>query len=163
MCKLSDALLVIDLQNGVCQDSYQPQKLTLLVNQRMNEYNKTNRAVIFIQHCDSELIYQEKNWEIIPQINQPDDAYFVQKKHASAFYKTDLQQLLTKIEVESIEICGAQTEYCVDSTIKVAHSLGYKLTMLPNATTTMDNKYMSAAKTIQLYENIWDRRFVDFI
>jgi hypothetical protein len=51
----------------------------------------------------------------------------------------------------------------VDSTIKVAHSLGYKLNMLPNATTTMDNKYMSAAKTIQFYENIWDRRFVDFI
>lgn len=90
--------------------------------------------------------------EFIPQINQPDDAYFVQKKYASAFYKTDLQQLLTKIEVESIEICGAQTEYCVDSTIKVAHSLGYKLTILPNATTT-----------IQFYENIWDRRFVDFI
>lgn len=42
MCKLSDALLVIDLQNGVCQDSYQLQKLTLLVNQRIDEYNKTN-------------------------------------------------------------------------------------------------------------------------
>lgn len=35
----------------------------------------------------------------------------------------DLQQLLTKIDVESIETYETQTEYCVDSTIKVAHSL----------------------------------------
>jgi nicotinamidase-related amidase len=42
MCKLSDVLLVIDLQNGVCQDSYQLQKFALLVNQRIDKYNKTN-------------------------------------------------------------------------------------------------------------------------
>ncbi len=70
---------------------------------------------------------------------------------------------MTKIDVESIETCETQAEYCVDSTIKVAHSLGYKLNILPNATTTMDNRYMSAAKTIQFYENIWDRRFVNFV
>ncbi len=42
MSKLSDVLLVIDLQNGVCQDSYQLQKSTSLVTQRIDKYNKTN-------------------------------------------------------------------------------------------------------------------------
>jgi len=161
--QLSDALLVIDLQNGVCQRIYQREKLIFLVNQRIELYLKEECPIIFVQHNDSELIHQENAWKIISQLIQPDQAFYVQKEHANAFYHTNLQQLLTQLDVESIEICGAQTEYCVDTTVKVAHSLGYQLQMLPNATTTFDNAYMSANNTIRFYEGIWNRRFVTFI
>ena len=58
--------------------------------------------------------------------HQPTD-YYLLKTHANSFFQTNLQATLTELGVESIEFCGAQTEYCVDTTIRVAHSLGLSL------------------------------------
>ncbi|MEX6013261.1 isochorismatase family protein [Mammaliicoccus sciuri] len=51
----------------------------------------------------------------------------VYKTHTNAFYHTNLQQVLNELEVKSLEICGAETPFCVDSRVKFIHSLGYKL------------------------------------
>lgn len=79
--------------------------------------------------------------------------------HANAFYKTNLNHLLEENKASNLEICGAQTEYCVDTTIKMAHGLGYKLQMVKGLNTTFDNSFMSAKDTISFYENIWNHRF----
>ncbi|HPR81132.1 MAG TPA: hypothetical protein PK268_04415 [Enterococcus sp.] len=61
MCKLSDVLLVIDLQIGVCQDNYQLQKLTLLVNQRMNTIKLIKQLLLFNMVIRSSFI-KRKIW-----------------------------------------------------------------------------------------------------
>lgn len=63
--------------------------------------------------------------------------------------------------MRELEICGAQTEYCVDTTIKMAHGLGYQLSMRYGASSTFDNQFMTAKETIQFYENIWEEYFLD--
>lgn len=61
MCKLSDVLLVIDLQIGVCQDNYQLQKLTLLANQRMNTIKLIKQLLLFNMVIRSSFI-KRKIW-----------------------------------------------------------------------------------------------------
>lgn len=164
--QLCDALVVIDLQNGVCHDQTEIFGLELLtkqVNERILLYKEQQRQIIFVQHCDKELISGTKDWEIIPEIIQPSEARYVEKMHANAFFETTLQNMLMELNVQTLEICGAQTEYCVDTSIKVAHHLGYQVKMLPSLTTTYDHPFMSAQDTIAFYEKIWDRRFVEFI
>ena len=51
---------------------------------------------------------------------------FVRKTHANSFYKTNLKEILDQLSVNRIEFCGAQTEYCMDATIKFAHGLDTK-------------------------------------
>ncbi|MNO01719.1 hypothetical protein D3C81_2219460 [compost metagenome] len=51
----------------------------------------------------------------------------------------------------------------MDATIKFAHGLGYNNFMVPNGTATINNSFMSAEETIHFYENIWNRRFLEFI
>lgn len=70
--------------------------------------------------------------------------------------------LLTELDCHSIELCGAQAEYCIDTTVKFAHGLGYQLMMCRGATTTYDNPFMKAKETIAFYEKIWDKRFLTF-
>ncbi|WKB37298.1 isochorismatase family protein [Terrilactibacillus sp. S3-3] len=84
------------------------------------------------------------------------------KTHANAFYKTDLNDKLVKLNVHQFEICGAQTEYCVDTTIRMAHGLGYKLFMKKGLTTTLNNDLLGAKTIIAHHENIWDGRFLTF-
>lgn len=167
MNPLADVLLVIDLQNGVCHTGedtiYQFEKLIPLVNNRITCYQAKNRPIIFVQHTEEGLEIGSSAWELVPELFQSAKHHFIGKTHANAFYRTSSQELLIELGVNSIELCGAQTQYCMDATIKVAHSLGYQLFMLKSATTTYDDALLSAPDMIRFYEQIWDTRFLTLV
>ena len=65
MEKLSDALLIIDLQKGVCLENGTIDhfaELIALVNERINRYRKQEKPIIFIQHCDEDLLENSEAW-----------------------------------------------------------------------------------------------------
>ncbi|WP_146548002.1 isochorismatase family protein [Rummeliibacillus suwonensis] len=130
---------------------------------RISLYKELDKPVIFVQHCDDELVPEEDSWNINSKIDFRKQDLFVRKTHANSFYKTNLKDLLDILSIHSIEFCGAQTEYCMDATIKFFHGLGYKNYMVRKATSTLNNAYMSAKETINFYENIWSNRFLEFI
>jgi nicotinamidase-related amidase len=160
----SDALLVIDLQNGVCRgltDIDHLEKIIQQTNELIQQYHDDEKKVIFIQHNEKGLERNSIEWEILPEIvTSPTDIY-VDKTHANSFYHTNLQEVLQENDITSLEICGAQTQYCIDSTVKMAHGLGYKLRMQEKGTTTYDNDFMTAKDTITFYEDIWKDRFLE--
>ncbi len=162
---LADALLIIDLQNGVCyQDNRSTDHLSQLipmVNSLICNYSDQKRPIIFVQHCDEELVKGTTAWEIISELHTEKGTHFVNKTHANAFYHTNLQEILTQLSVASLEICGAQTQYCVDITVKFAHGLGYQLTMQTAGSTTYDTSVLTAEKMIHFYEDIWAERFLN--
>lgn len=166
MKPLADAYLIVDLQNGVCKDftddTYLDQLITK-INKRIAEYHQHKLPIIFIQHNDNKLVENTTAWQILPGLHTEFATHFIQKTHANAFLHTDLRKTLQKDHVRSLEICGAQTEYCVDTTIKFAHGMGYKLQMIPKSTLTIDNSYMTYQTSIEFYENIWNHRFLTFI
>ena len=162
----ADVLIVIDLQNGVCfsgEHLFDLQNLLTKVNNRIALYREHQKPIIFVQHCDEELIPEEEVWAIHADLNVQEQDYLVRKEHANSFYKTNLQTILEQLAVQRIEFCGAQTEYCMDATIKFAHGLGYENLMVRHATSTLNNPFMTARETIDFYENIWNNRFLRFI
>lgn len=166
MPKLSDALLIIDLQKGVCFDGKTIDhfsELMSLVNQRITCYREQNKVILFVQHCDEDLVPQSPAWEFVEELDYQKHDLTIQKTHANSFYQTNLQELLQQNHINSLEICGAQTQFCIDTTVKFAHGLGYRLTMLKNGSITFDNDFLSAKETIAFYETIWDRRFLQLI
>ncbi|MCY9662369.1 cysteine hydrolase family protein [Paenibacillus chondroitinus] len=166
MGNCADVLLVIDLQNGVCYDKehlFELEKLLAKVNERILLYRKLDKQIIFVQHCDEELVPGEELWAINAKLDVQAQDFLIKKIHANSFYKTSLKENLDQLNVSSIEFCGAQTEYCMDATIKFAHGLGYKNLMVRNATSTLNNPFMSAEETINFYENMWSHRYLEFI
>lgn len=162
----ADVLIVIDLQNGVCYSGdhlFDLENLLTKVNNRIALYRELHKPIIFVQHCDEDLVPEGELWAINAHLDVQEQDFFVRKTHANSFYKTNLKNLLDQLAVHRIEFCGAQTEYCMDSTIKFAHGLGYENFMMQKATSTLDNQFMSAKETIDFYENIWNRRFLEFI
>lgn len=162
MAQLADTLIVIDLQNAL-QDCYDFNNLIEKTNLRIQSYRKENRPIIFIQHHDQDLIKGSEDWQLFDGLDFKKSDLFSEKAHANAFYHTDLQQILQRHNLQTLEICGAQTNYCCNATIIMAHGLGYKITMGHNMTTTTDNDYLDATSTISFFENIWDHRFLSFV
>lgn len=159
---MKEALLIIDLQKGVCKGAsplYQVDILIERVNQRIAEYRQKNLPIIFIQHEDEELVKESESWRLHPDLQALATDHFVGKTHANSFYHTRLQEVLQQENVDALEIWGAQTQYCVDATVKFAHGLGYQLFMEKGGSTTADNSFMSAEQTIAFYEDIWRNRF----
>lgn len=162
----ADVLIVIDLQNGVCfnkEHLFELEKLLIKVNERISLYRKLHKQIIFVQHCDEELVPGEEHWALNAKLDVQAQDFLINKVHANSFYKTNLKEILDQLNVHSIEFCGAQTEYCMDATIKFAHGLGYENFMVRDATSTLNNSFMSAEETINFYENMWSHRFLEFI
>lgn len=143
---MTKALLVIDLQNGVCHIAF---------------FRSQDLPIIFIQHESSSLLKGSAEWKLISGLNYQSNDFYIKKTHLNSFYKTKLQEILNKLQVRELEICGAQTEYCVDTTIKMAHGLGCQLSMKSGASSTFDNQFMTAMQTIKFYEKIWEENFLD--
>jgi nicotinamidase-related amidase len=160
------ALLIIDLQIGVQSEDTPLYNLANVidgVNRRIRLFREKNNPVIFVQHNDNELILNSPSWQIFPELDCKDTDIYINKTHANSFYKTNLKNQLMKLNINKLEICGAQTEYCVDTTIRMAHGLGYQLFMKKGLTTTLNNDLLGAKTIIEHHENIWNNRFLTFI
>jgi nicotinamidase-related amidase len=60
------------------------------------------------------------------------------KTHPSSFWETDLDQRLKALGVENLVLCGFMTHVCVNSTARGAFNLGYRATVIGDATATRD-------------------------
>ncbi|WP_314062279.1 cysteine hydrolase family protein [uncultured Vagococcus sp.] len=163
---MANCLIIIDLQRGLHTETaplYQLDKVLRIANERITDYRKKNLPIIFIQHKDQELVPATDPWKLMKQLDNRGSDYYIEKTHANSFYRTSLSNLLTELAVKEIEFCGAQTEYCVDTTIRVAHSLGYTLSMIRGSTTTLDSQELTAEQIINHHEAIWNQRFLTFI
>ncbi|EOL50802.1 cysteine hydrolase family protein [Enterococcus caccae] len=160
------ALIVIDLQNGlnhVGSGLFQLTDILTGVNQRIAEYRNNHLPIIFIQHEDADLVVGSHNWQLFKQLDAQSKDFYIRKTHANSFYQTNLKELLDKLSISELEFCGAQTEYCVDTTIRMAHGLGYSCFMKRGLSTTLNNDFLGAQTIIQHHESLWDRRFLTFI
>ena len=70
------------------------------------------------------------------------------KHHGSAFNGTDLDEKLKKVSVDTVVICGMQSEYCVDSAVRSAVERGYKVVLVADGHSTFDTRVLRAADII---------------
>jgi nicotinamidase-related amidase len=81
------------------------------------------------------------------------------KRRNSGFYDTDLDAKLKAADIDALVICGMQTEYCVDATVRSAFERGYRVTVAADAHTTFDSDILPAATIIAHTEHIWNGRY----
>lgn len=154
----ADVLLVIDVQNGLSQAAGYT-ALVDRINERLDIYHDEDRPVIFMQHTDDEMTYGSDAWRLDTRLHrQADDTVFL-KYHTDSFYETGLADRLHHILAESVEVCGLQTEYCVDTAFRVGHDRGFDMITTAGMSTTFDTPELSAAMIRKHHEGIWNGSF----
>lgn len=145
-------VVVVDMQNGVLTTPrFDRAGRCARINQLIAAADRT----LFIRHVGPGLEVNTDGWQIVPELQQPAHALYVDKTACDSFWQTNLAALLDQQGISRFVICGCATDYCVDTTIKVGASLGYHITVAADAHTTADRTYVSAPQQIDQYNEIW--------
>ncbi|MEJ2792048.1 cysteine hydrolase family protein [Iodobacter sp. LRB] len=155
---MKTAMLIIDVQEALCSGEYAAFEAAQVIN-RINAVAQLARQnkvpVIYIQHeaNDGLLEYGSVGWQLAVGLQAQPDDLFIRKTASDSFHNTNLHTLLKDLGTEHLIICGLQSEFCVDTTVRRALALGYPVTLIADGHSTVDNGVLSAAQ-ISAHHNV---------
>ena len=133
------ALLVIDVQDfyfpGGRSELVEPEKAAEKAAVAIREAREAGNPVIFIQHKSASGM--EINKLITPR---PGEQIFV-KEEVNSFMGTGLKEYLDSLQVDTLVICGMQTQMCVEAAVRAAHDFGFGVILLHDACATRNLKF----------------------
>lgn len=145
-------LVAIDVQNGfhdpswgathnpACEDN---------IRELLGHWRSRGWPVVLVRHDStsptSPLRPGQPGNNLQPGIDGP-HSLFVTKTVNSAFYGTpDLDAWLTESGYSEIVIGGITTNFCCETTARMAGNLGYRVTFVIDATRTFDHRTLDGA------------------
>jgi nicotinamidase-related amidase len=87
-------------------------------------------------------------WQIHPDLTPRESDVVIQKWTPDAFYRTSLQEELTRGGIKQVILTGMQTEYCIDTTCRHAFALDYQVILVRDGHSTYDTSLLSATQVI---------------
>ena len=153
------ALLVINVQNGVYTEGeshvHRGEETLVRINTLIDKAHCAGCPIVYIRHEDEELVPHTWPWESVDALKITPTALSVSKHNGSAFHDTELDDILNARSIEEIVISGMQTQFCVDSTVRHAHTLGYGVEVAADAHTTHDSAVLTARQIIDHHNATW--------
>ncbi|MEX3777638.1 cysteine hydrolase family protein [Pseudomonas sp. MYb118] len=150
---MASALLIIDVQQALCAGEYECFEIARVIdtiNDLSARARKAGVPVVVVQHeeQDGPFKHGADGWQLAAGLNvAPGDGH-VHKTTGDSFYQTPLQKLLPIQDFERLVICGLQTDYCVNATVRQALKLGYDVVLAADAHSTVDNGNLTAEDII---------------
>jgi nicotinamidase-related amidase len=158
---INKALLVIDVQVGIIEGfhAYRGREVLEQINRLLAKARASNTPIIYVQH-DGEaghpLEVGTEGWQIHPDIKPREGELIIRKRASDSFFETTLRQELETRGIKHLVVTGCMTEYCVDTTTRRAVSIGYDVTLVSDAHTTIDSKLLTAAQIIAHHNALLD-------
>lgn len=148
---MTSALLIIDVQNALCfgeHAAFDSARIIENANLLAARFRRAGRPVVFVQHESEDAPLQRgtHGWALAQGLHVEPADHIVAKTVADSFHRTQLQPLLQKWGVTSLTVCGLQSEFCIDTTVRRAMALGYPVTLVSDGHSTQDNAVLTAAQ-----------------
>ena len=136
LARPKDALLIIDVQNAVVDAAHQRDERVATMAVAVEHARRKQVPVIWVQHSDPWLVRDSEDWRIVPELSPLEEEHRVHKLYRSSFEATNLEEILSELEVGHLYVAGAETNNCVRHTSHAALERGYDVTLLSDAHTT---------------------------
>ncbi len=148
---MKTALLIIDVQHALCtgeEAAFDIERVIERVNAVATKARASGAPVILIQHEEDggPLQFGISGWHLAEGLETLPGDLRVRKTACDSFHQTDLHRLLQEREITNLVICGLQSEFCVDATVRRALALGYPVLLVADGHSTIDNGVLSAAQ-----------------
>jgi len=158
------ALLVVDVQEAaVARGPYRVEEVVRNIAALVAACRAAGVEVVYVQHDGLPGEDEEpgaQGWEIHAPIGPAPGERVLRKRFNSAFRSTDLRSYLRGRGVSTLLLVGIQTEYCVDTTCRVAFEHGFTVVMPEMTNTTFDNGDVQARQIHEMVNRrIWAGRF----
>ena len=132
------ALLVVDVQNAAVERAHEPDAVVANVGSLVEKARRERVPVVWVQHSDEQLARESEAWQIVAELTPGDAEPLVDKNYGDSFEDTILETVLSGLGVGRLVVVGAQTDWCVRSTLHGALARGYDTTLVSDAHTTED-------------------------
>lgn len=153
---MTDALLVIDMQNDFCQATADlfvagaPQAVPRVID-AVSAFRDAGLPVIFVMRrhradgsdvdrsrrelfARRPFLVASPGADLVAGLSVEPGDYLVEKCRWSAFYATDLDLLLRRLNVDRLYLAGVQTPNCIRTTACDANARDYECVVLSDAT-----------------------------
>ena len=155
---MPNTLIVVDMQKGFmapggtlyCGDD--ARRIIQPICQLVLEAERQGDQIIFTQdtHTPNDPEFQmfpphcirgTEDWEIIPELADLAQKHTIVEKHRySAFFRTDLERLLTDFKPQKITVVGNCTDICVMHTVADARNRDYAVEVPRQAVASFDQE-----------------------
>jgi len=162
------ALVVIDVQRGILDDPSQTREkevnqafdeTVLRIRSLIDRARQARIPVIYVQHDGVPGHRLEPNtpgWPIRAEIAPRPEEPVIHKRACDAFFETCLQEELAQQKVKRLVIAGCMTQYCIDTTVRRAVSLGYDVLLASDGHTTADTSTFRFEQIIAHHNAVLD-------
>ena len=152
----NSALVVIDVQNGVVADAHDRDGVVARIADLVERARSQSVTVIWVQHSDDELVKGSDAWNIVDGLRPQSDEPVVHKSFNDSFEETTFESELAQRGVGRLVVTGAQTEWCIRSTLHGAIARGYDALLVSDAHTTGDlSATTPATSIIEMTNHYW--------
>lgn len=140
---MKKALLVIDIQNDYFPGGRMPlwntEQTLKNIERVIKKANENNVPVIHVQHVANGGDINDKGAQIHPRILElAPNGKRVVKHYADSFYETNLEDILSELEIEELIVCGMMTQNCVTHTAISKSAEKYEVRIIPECCTTVN-------------------------
>nr|WP_296774258.1 cysteine hydrolase family protein [Rhodococcus sp. (in: high G+C Gram-positive bacteria)] len=132
------ALLVIDVQNDVMSASVDADIVVQNIGELVTKARAEATPIVWVQHSSEQLVQGTSGWEYVPRLVRQESEPLIHKRYGDAFEDTELESVLAELGIGSLVVVGAQTDFCIRSTLHGALARGYDVTLVTDAHTTED-------------------------
>lgn len=161
---MTKALLIVDMQimpfiwkNYGGKTLYQEEQLIANTKTLIEKAKQAHAPVLYVMYTEtgeSPRAEGQPLWQVHPEICPQETDCMIVKYYADSFLKTDLLAHLQERGVTAVTICGVQTEFCVDTTVKSAFSHGFAVELASDCHSTFDSDLLPAEQIIAHHNNI---------
>jgi len=160
----TSALFIIDMQQFFCNPSshaYFKDSTKIIPNIKnlMTVYRQQSLPIIFTRYALlrtespgsmgrwwNDVLYDDDEFSnVIAPLQQLPNELVIRKTQYSAFFKTDLDQMLKKLQVTNILITGVLTHLCCETTARDAFMRNYDVFFVTDATASDEQELHTAS------------------
>ena len=166
---MSSALLLIDLQNAILTGLGTPERQPAIdaaleaVVARLAALKRKARAAgipsFIVQHDGQgthRLAKRGEGWQLRREIAPEAGDVVVHKTSCDSFFETDLEARLRAKGITHLVIGGCMSQFCVDTTVRRAVSLGYNVTLVADGHTTGDTATLTFSEIVAHHNETLD-------
>ncbi len=158
---MKQALVIIDVQQGMfSMPEMQPFDGEAVVNRirsLLDLARSVGVPVIFIQHDggeDDPLASDSPGFAYHPSLMPRVGETVIVKRYCNAFQDTRLTDHLRSEAIDHLTVCGMQTQYCVDTFVRVAVDRGFHVRLVSDGHTTFGTETLSADSIIAHHNDV---------
>lgn len=153
------AVLVIDMQRALCtgaEEAWDIERVIANCNAVITRARTHGMPVILVQHEEDSggLAYASEGWEIDDRVATDPSDLRLAKRTCDSFQATQLHAFLERQGVRRLVVCGLQTDFCIDTTVRRALGLGYDVTLVADAHSTIDNGVLTPPLIVEHHNKV---------